>query len=124
MRGKATANHWANDSVYVQFDRSVDQAAVPRFRIGTTSAATYTLEDCSGCGVSGWGWEDDGWGARNANGMLLRFPDGGYQTIRIQIREDGVSFDQIVLSAGQYLTTRPGAAKNDTTVLRLTQEPE
>jgi len=53
-----------------------------------------------GCGISGWGWEDDGWGAVNRNGVLLRFPDGGGQRLRIQIREDGVSVDQIVLSTG------------------------
>ena len=79
------------------------------------------LEECSGCGISGWGWEDDGWGSRNLNGRLLRFPDGGSQHLRIQIREDGGSVDQIVLSAGEYLTTRPGTAKDDTTILFSTQ---
>jgi len=33
------------------------------------------------------------------------------------VREDGVSVDQIVLSAVTYRTTRSGAAKNDTTIL-------
>jgi hypothetical protein len=75
------------------------------------------LEECSGCGESGWGWEDDGWGAVNLNGVTLRFPEGGVQTIRIQTREDGVSIDQIVLSSGKYKTTRPGTAKNDTVKL-------
>ena len=78
------------------------------------------LEECSGCGISGWGWEDDGWGARNVNGGVLRFPEGGYQRIRIQVREDGVSLDQIVLSAERYRTTRPGTAKGDTTILVAT----
>jgi hypothetical protein len=75
------------------------------------------LEECSGCGESGWGWEDDGWGAVNRNGVTLRFPEGGVQTIRIQTREDGVSIDQIVLSSEKYKTTRPGTAKNDTVKL-------
>ena len=70
--------------------------------------------------MSGWGWEDDGWGAFNKNGVLLRFPDGGPQTLWIQTREDGVSVDQIVLSAEKYLTARPGAAKNDHTILPQT----
>jgi hypothetical protein len=32
-------------------------------------------------------------------------------------REDGISIDQIVLSAGTYLNTAPGGAKNDTTIV-------
>jgi hypothetical protein len=35
------------------------------------------------------------------------------QTIRVQVREDGLSIDQIVLSAGTFLTTAPGATKDD-----------
>ena len=34
---------------------------------------------------------------------------------------DGVSIDQIVLSAVQYRTARPGPATNDTTILPYTQ---
>jgi len=36
----------------------------------------------------------------------------------VQVREDGYQFDQIVLSSKQYLTSAPGALKNDTTVLK------
>jgi hypothetical protein len=87
--------------------------------VGTTSGLAVNLEECSGCGESGWGWEDDGWGAVNKNGVLLRFPnpDRDPQFIIIQPREDGVSIDQVVLSAEKYLTTRPGAAKNDQTIV-------
>jgi len=95
-------------------------AGVPVYRIGSDSALAVNLEECTNCGVSGWGWEDDGWGAVNRNGVLLRFPDSNrFSTdyILIQTREDGVSIDQIVLSAEKYVTARPGAAKNDTTVL-------
>jgi hypothetical protein len=35
----------------------------------------------------------------------------------VQIREDGVSIDQIVLSSGRYLNAAPGSLKNDTTIL-------
>jgi hypothetical protein len=66
--------------------------------------------------VSEWGWQDDGFGAPDKNGLLLRF-DPGPQTIVIQTREDGVSIDQVVLSADKYLTTRPGTAKHDRTIL-------
>jgi hypothetical protein len=53
--------------------------------------------------------------------VTLRFPAGGTRRIRVQVRKDGVSIDQIVLSAVQYRTTRPGTAKNDTTILEATQ---
>lgn len=36
-----------------------------------------------------------------------------YDILRIEVREDGLSIDQIVLSPAQYLTASPGAAKND-----------
>ena len=81
------------------------------------------LEECSGCGVSGWGWEDDGWGAVNANGITLKFPEGGVQRLQVQTREDGVSIDQVVLSSGKYASKRPGLAKNDVTILPRTYSP-
>jgi len=37
--------------------------------------------------------------------------------LRIQVREDGLSIDQIVLSPQNYLTTAPGAVTNDATIL-------
>ena len=37
--------------------------------------------------------------------------------MRIQIREDGVQLDQIVLSPGTYLSSPPGPATNDTTIV-------
>jgi len=117
IRGKAEGNSWANDSVFVQFSDAVDAAGNPIYRIGTTSGLAVNLEECSGCGISGWGWEDDGWGAVGRNGTArLRFPNG-VGRIRIQTREDGVSIDQVVLSAEKYKTARPGAAKNDTTIV-------
>ncbi len=121
MRLKAKDDHWANDSLWVQFTGSVDAAGKPAWRTGTTSGLWVNLEECSGCGLSGWGWRDDGWGTAGAmSGTLVRFPQGGLQTIRIQTREDGVSVGQIVLSARRYKSTRPGAVKNDTTVLPAT----
>ena len=95
---KAENDNWANDSVFVQFTGAKDANGNPVYALGSTSALVVNLEECSGCGVSGWGWEDDGWGAPNRNGVTLRFPEGGAQIIRIQTREDGVSLDQVVLS--------------------------
>ena len=117
VRLKADGNNWANDSVWLQFSGAIDSSGRAVYAIGTTSGMAVNLEECSGCGVSGWGWEDDGWGARNVNGGLLRFPEGGEQRIRIQVREDGVSVDQIVLSAERYRSARPGTARGDTTIL-------
>jgi endonuclease/exonuclease/phosphatase family metal-dependent hydrolase len=115
LRGRAEKNSYSNDSVYVQFSDSVDGAGASRFRIATTSGTVYTLEDCSGCGVAGWGWNDNYYGT--AIGDLIYFAATGTHTIRIQVREDGLSLDQIVLSPVTYFTTAPGAAKNDTVIL-------
>ena len=116
LRLRADSNYWGNDSVFVQFSDSVTGSGTPSWRIGTTSGADVNLEDCSGCGVSGWGWQDNGYGT-GVLGPLISFASSGTHTLRIQTREDGASIDQIVLSASQYLTAAPGALKNDTTIL-------
>jgi hypothetical protein len=116
IRGKAEDDDWANDSVYVQFSGSVDNSGNAINRIGTTSSDAFNLEACSGCGLSGWGWEDNVWGA-GVWGPAIYFAAAGTQRIRIQTREDGLSIDQIVLSAARYLTASPGTAKNDATIL-------
>jgi len=116
IRGKADADYWANDSVFAQFDKSVNSSGAAVWRIGTTSAADVNLEDCSGCGLSGWGWQDNGWGV-GIMGPLVYFSTTGTQRIRVQTREDGFSIDQIVISPSQYLNKAPGALKNDTTIV-------
>jgi phage gp37-like protein len=115
MRGKAESNYWGNDSVFIQFSGSVNSSGSAIWRIGTTTAADWNLEDCSGCGLSGWGWQDNGWGV-GVLGPLVYF-NSTTQKIRIQIREDGLSLDQIVLSPSTYKSAAPGALKNDTTIL-------
>jgi hypothetical protein len=119
IRGKALKDSYNNDSVYIQFDGSVDAAGRPIWRTGTTSATSIVLEDCGGCGVKGWGWADNGYGL-NVFGPLVYFAQGGPQRMRIQIREDGFGIDQVVLSAVAYKTTPPGSFKNDTTILPRT----
>ena len=116
IRGKADRNSYGNDSAHVQFSGSVTSAGAPTFRIGSTSATTYNLEDCDGCGLSGWGWQDNGWGS-GVLGPQIYFAASGPQTLRIQIREDGLSIDQVILSPAAYLTSAPGALKNDTTIV-------
>jgi glucose/arabinose dehydrogenase len=113
VRGKAVGNHFANDSAHIQFSGSVTSAGLATYRIGSTSSTAFVLEDCSGCGLSGWGWADNGYGK---DGELLYFT-AGPQTMRIQTREDGLSIDQIVLSPTTYLSRAPGTTKNDTTIV-------
>jgi hypothetical protein len=120
IRGSADGNYWANDSVHVQFSDSEDASGTPRWRIGTATSTEVNLEDCSGCGLRGWGWQDNGWGV-GVNGPPIYFATTGRHRIRVTTREDGFSIDQIVLSPGRYLTSSPGALKNDTTILANTQ---
>ena len=112
MRGKATGNSWANDSVYVQFDKTVDISGNPIYRIGTNDGTQWTLEDCTSCGLSGWGWQDNGSTGTIAEPLSLA--QTGPQRIRIQVREDGLALDLIVLSSAKYLNSSPGTVKNDT----------
>ena len=116
MRGRADANSWANDSAFVQFSDAIDAAGAPIWRIGTTNATTVQIEAGTNAGLAGWGWASNAYGGL---GPLLSFSTTGTHTIRLQIREDGMSVDQIVLSAATYLTSSPGAAKNDTVILPM-----
>jgi hypothetical protein len=111
IRGKATSNSYENDSAYVQFSDSVTSAGAAQWRIGTTSATTVTIEDCSQC-LANWGWNDNAVGAL---GALVYFERSGVHTIRVQVREDGLSIDQIMLSSGPFLTAAPGPPQNDGT---------
>ena len=119
LRGRAASNSYNNDSVDVQFSGSVTNTGAATNRIGTTEAAAVVIEECNGCGVSGWGWQDNGYGT-GVLGAPMYFT-AGTQTIRIQEREDGISIDQIVLSPDTYLNSSPGLTKNDTTILPKTQ---
>ncbi|HTI38144.1 MAG TPA: PKD domain-containing protein [Vicinamibacterales bacterium] len=114
IRMRAAGDYYGNDSLSVQFSGAVDASGNAVDRIGTTSAAAIVLEEGSGAGVSGWGWNDAAYGSV---APPVYFARSGPQTIRIQQREDGVSWDQFVLSAGAYRAVSPGALKNDTTIL-------
>ena len=122
MRGAAEANMWSNDSVFVQFSDAVDGPGAPLYRIGTTSSTTVNLEDDNNAGLSGWGWQDNGWGT-GVFGPAITFATSGVHTIRVQTREDGLSIDQIVLSARKYLSSAPGPLKNDATILSTADAP-
>ena len=117
FRGQAEDNDLSNDSAYVQFSDSVTSSGAPAYRIGTETAMAFTVEDCNRCGVSGWGWQDNGYG-EGVLGPEIFFESGGTHTIRVQTREDGLSIDQIVLSPFTYLDRAPGATKDDRTILK------
>ena len=108
----------ADDSVWVQFTGARNASAAPLWRVGTTSGLPVNLEACSGCGVSGWGWQDGAYWLDG--GAVVRFASAAPQTIRVQTREDGVRIDQIVLSPVRYMSDAPGAPTNDATTLTRT----
>jgi hypothetical protein len=116
IRGRAQNDDPFNDSIFVQFNDSVDENGTAKSRIGTTGSEVINLEDCFACGLSSWGWQDNGWGV-GVQGPLVFFATTGTHTLRIQVREDGLSIDQIVLSPQNYLTIAPGAVVNDVTIL-------
>jgi PKD repeat protein len=120
IRGKAANNSYTNDSVYVQFSDSVTSGGAAVDRIGTTSAAAVVLQKCAGALEQGWGWADNGWCGLGAN---IQFSTTGTHTIRVQVREDGFSIDQIVLSRQTYLAAAPGPRVNDKTILAANLPP-
>jgi hypothetical protein len=116
MRGRADDDYWENDSVWVQFSGSLNAAGSPAWRIGSTAGISLSIEECSACGLAGWGWHDNGWGV-GVRGNTIAFATSGVQTIRIQQRQDGISIDQIVLSPATYMYAAPGSTRNDTKIL-------
>jgi hypothetical protein len=113
LRSRASSNSYNNDSLYVQFSGSVTATGTATARIGTTSALAIILEDRRDAGVSGWGWSDAGYGAA---APPVYFAQSGAQKIRIQQREDGIGWDQLILSSVEFKSS-PGATKNDTTIV-------
>ena len=126
IRGKSAGNSTNNDSVYIQFSDSVTSSGSPIHRIGTTSGTAVILQACTGAAEHNWGWTDSGWCGLGGN---VFFQSTGTHKIRVQVREDGLSIDQIVLSPKTYLSTAPGKAIDDTTILAanlpaLTSSPQ
>lgn len=115
LRMSAAGNSKWNDSVYVQFSGSVDAGGAPRYRIGTTAGLNVNQATCGSCPPTGWGWQNRGYWEPDTGEIW--FATTGTQTIRIQIREDGVAIDQIVLSPVTYVNTPPGPATNDSTIV-------
>jgi regulation of enolase protein 1 (concanavalin A-like superfamily) len=114
LRLRAASDSKYNESVWVQFsDARVNGA--PVYALDSTGALLVNLENCSGCGVAGWGWHNTAYWLSQA--ATVTFATSGPHTLRVQVREDGVEIDQVVLSPSAYLDTAPGGLKNDTTIV-------
>jgi endo-1,3-1,4-beta-glycanase ExoK len=114
IRGKSAEDSINNGSVFAQFSDSVTSSGSATHRIGTTSGMTLILQRCTASKVQAWGWTDNGWCDLGAN---IFFQNTGTHTVRIQVRQNGLSIDQIVLSPQNYVSTPPGKTMNDTIIL-------
>jgi endonuclease/exonuclease/phosphatase (EEP) superfamily protein YafD len=120
IRAKATANSYDNDSIFVQFSNATDTSGKAIWRTGTSEALPWSLEEAQGSGLAGWGWQDTSVWTTTAPrplGPRIRFDSSAPQKIRISARQDGLMLDQIVLSGSTYLSSAPGAERNDATIL-------
>ncbi|MDT5016199.1 MAG: chitinase, partial [Mycobacterium sp.] len=115
LRMKATANSKFNDSAWLQFsDATAGGSSV--YPLDSNSGLLVNLAtDSSAVSVNGWGWQNAAYWLGQPT--TFTFSTGGPHTLRIQVREDGVQFDQIVLSPSQYIATPPGPVTNDFTVV-------
>jgi hypothetical protein len=115
LRLKALNNGKYNDAVWVQFsDATLDGS--PIYPINTTSGLLMNLAtDAGAASLNGWGWQHGAYWLSQAT--TLTFSTGGSHTMRVQVREDGIQFDQIVLSPRTYLDTPPGPVGNDATIV-------
>jgi hypothetical protein len=125
LRVKALNNSKSNDSLFVQFSDALANSAAA-YPMNTTQALVVNLAtDTTAASLSNWGWVDGAyWLAQPAT---LTFATSGAHTLRVQVREDGVQFDQIVLSPSQYFnasascpttcTGAPGPVSNDATIV-------
>jgi hypothetical protein len=115
MRLQALANSKWNDSVWVQFsDAQVNGSQV--YPMNSVSGLLVNLAtDSTATSLNGWGW-DNGcyWLIQPAT---VTFPTTGTHTLRVHVREDGVQFDQIVLSPSTYLNTPPGPRGGDSRIV-------
>lgn len=120
VRAKSLGNSTSHDSVFFQFSDSVTSSGAAVDRIGTTSGNAVVLQACKGAPENGWGWTDNGWCRL---GQPVLFQNTGNHTLRVQVRETGLSIDQIVLSPQTYSSAPPGKRINDTTILPANAPP-
>src|SRR5262245_1940603 len=116
LRLRAAGNSKFNDSLFVQFSNAVTSTGAPVYSVGTTSGLVVNLAtDAAAKSLNGWGWQDGAYWLTQLS--TVSFAAGGSHTIRVQTREDGVEFDQIVLSPATYLSAAPGPVSGDNTIV-------
>ncbi len=118
IRMKALNNDKRNDSVWVQFSDATSNG-VAVHRIGSTNGLLVNLATTGAAtSLRGWGWQNGAyWLTETQQTSLVRFSATGVETIRVQVREDGLAIDQIVLSPVKYLQSAPGPVTGDTTIV-------
>jgi hypothetical protein len=115
LRLKAADNNKFNDALWVQFSDALAGGA-PVYRLNTTSGLLVNLAtDSTASSLNGWGWHNGAYWLNQPTTFTFATP--GPHTIRLQIREDGVEWDQIVLSPATFLSTAPGPVSADTTIV-------
>ncbi|HUR33036.1 MAG TPA: phospholipase D-like domain-containing protein [Vicinamibacterales bacterium] len=115
LRLKATANSKYNDAVWVQFSDALANGS-PVYPLNSTAGLLVNLAtSASGNSLNNWGWQNAAYWLSQAT--TVTFANSGAHTLRIQIREDGVQFDQVVLSPTTYLSSSPGTVTNDSTIV-------
>jgi hypothetical protein len=115
LRMQALSNSKFNDSLWVQFSDALSGGS-SIYPMNTTSSLDVNLAtDATGASDSGWGWQNGAYWLSQPT--TVTFATSGTHTMRIQVREDGVEFDQIVLSQGAFLTAAPGGVSNDSTIV-------
>ena len=95
LRMSALNNNKYNDSLWVQFSDALVNGS-PAYSINSTSGLLINLAThAAGASDAGWGWVNGAyWLVQPAT---VTFATSGPHTMRVQVREDGVAFDQIVL---------------------------
>jgi phospholipase C len=127
LRVRALNNAKASDSLWVQFsDALLNGSGTAAYPWNTTSGLLVNLAtDTTGNSDQAWGWVNGAyWLSQPAT---VTFATTGVHTLRIQPREYGVEFDQIVLSPSAYFnpsaecptacTGAPGPVSNDQTIV-------
>jgi hypothetical protein len=115
MRIQALNNSKFNDSLWVQFSDAMSGGS-SIYPMNTTQGLDVNLAtDATATSLNKWGWQNTAYWLSQPT--TVTFPTSGTHTMRIQVREDGVQFDQIVLSSAQYLTAAPGGVTNDSTIV-------
>jgi PKD repeat protein len=118
VRLAALGNSKYNDAVWLQFS-GASAGGTPRYEIGTADGLLVNLATTvTATSLSGWGWADGAyWLAASVQPSVLRFAAPGPNQIRVSVREDGVSLDQIVLSPVTFMSSAPGEVTADTTIV-------